>query len=116
MEKLIEAFNQDILPFIPEKGPLGSSGDFSQLSHLALGLMGEGKIWDFNTKKYVSASIVLKKKQFEPIEFQAKDAISVIQGIDYIIALGCEALVRAERTALQADIISSITFETQCGK
>ena len=69
MEKLIEAFNQDILPFIPEKGTLGSNGDFSQVSHLALGLMGEGKIWNFNTKKYVSALIVLKKKYYEPIEF-----------------------------------------------
>lgn len=30
---------------IPEKGTVGASGDLAPLSHLALGLMGEGLAW-----------------------------------------------------------------------
>lgn len=33
------------LPYIPEKGTVGASGDLAPLSHLALGLIGEGKMW-----------------------------------------------------------------------
>ena len=33
------------LPWIPEQGTVGASGDLAPLAHLALGLMGEGKMW-----------------------------------------------------------------------
>jgi histidine ammonia-lyase len=35
---IIDAFNKDYLPFIPEKGTVGASGDLAPLSHLALGI------------------------------------------------------------------------------
>jgi len=34
------------LPLIPEQGTVGASGDLAPLSHLALGLLGEGLAWD----------------------------------------------------------------------
>lgn len=33
------------LSFVPEKGTVGASGDLAPLAHLALGMMGEGKMW-----------------------------------------------------------------------
>ena len=33
------------LPLVPEQGTVGASGDLAPLSHLALGLMGEGLMW-----------------------------------------------------------------------
>ena len=50
LNRYIEAFNKDILSYIPEKGTVGASGDLAPLSHLALGLMGEGKVWDDETQ------------------------------------------------------------------
>lgn len=38
-------FLASCLPYIPEKGTVGASGDLAPLSHLALGLIGEGKMW-----------------------------------------------------------------------
>ena len=35
----------DCLPYVPEKGSVGASGDLAPLSHLVLGLMGEGQMW-----------------------------------------------------------------------
>lgn len=47
------------LSFVPEKGTVGASGDLAPLSHLALGLMGEGKMWSpksgWADAKYVSS-------------------------------------------------------------
>ena len=51
------------LPWIPEKGTVGASGDLAPLSHLALGMMGEGKMWSpksgWADAKYVSIKILL---------------------------------------------------------
>ncbi len=46
LRKLIDAFNADFLPYIPEQGTVGASGDLAPLSHLALGMLGEGMAWD----------------------------------------------------------------------
>ena len=43
--QLIDAFNASCLSWVPEKGTVGASGDLAPLSHLALGLIGEGKMW-----------------------------------------------------------------------
>lgn len=46
LKKIIKAFNSDFLPLIPSQGTVGASGDLAPLSHLALGLLGEGLAWD----------------------------------------------------------------------
>ncbi|MBV96722.1 Leukotriene A-4 hydrolase, partial [Eschrichtius robustus] len=45
LKQVIEVFNASCLPYVPEKGTVGASGDLAPLSHLALGLIGEGKMW-----------------------------------------------------------------------
>ena len=46
---------------MPEQGTVGASGDLAPLSHLALGLMGEGHMWSPETgwgdAKYVSKNL-----------------------------------------------------------
>lgn len=37
------------IPWIPEKGSIGCSGDLAPLAHLTRGLMGEGKMWSPET-------------------------------------------------------------------
>ena len=45
----VSPFSANCLPYIPAKGTVGASGDLAPLAHLALGLMGEGKMWDPKT-------------------------------------------------------------------
>lgn len=55
---LSSLFSASCLSYVPEKGTVGASGDLAPLSHLALGLMGEGKMWSpksgWAEAKYVS--------------------------------------------------------------
>lgn len=44
VELLTEFINRDIIPFIPEHGSVGASGDLVQLAHIALTLIGEGEV------------------------------------------------------------------------
>ena len=50
------------LPLIPEQGTVGASGDLAPLSHLALGLMGEGLMWS-PTSGWANAAEVREKIQ-----------------------------------------------------
>jgi hypothetical protein len=44
VQRMLAALNANCLPLVPCKGTVGASGDLAPLSHLALGLMGEGKM------------------------------------------------------------------------
>ena len=59
MRKFITAYNEDLLSFVPEQGTVGACGDLAPLAHLALGLMGEGLMWDMESKTYKPAGEVL---------------------------------------------------------
>ena len=49
VDSLVNMFNSGIVPAIPEIGTVGASGDLAPLAHLALGLIGEGELWDPKT-------------------------------------------------------------------
>jgi histidine ammonia-lyase len=56
LRRIINAYNHNFIPMIPEKGTVGASGDLAPLSHLALGMMGEGLAWNESLEKYTEAS------------------------------------------------------------
>ncbi|MDN6205047.1 MAG: aromatic amino acid lyase, partial [Staphylococcus simulans] len=45
VDQLVYFINERIIPIIPQQGSLGASGDLAPLSHLALALIGEGKVF-----------------------------------------------------------------------
>ena len=49
MMSLLDFFSAGCLPLVPEQGTVGASGDLAPLSHVALGLLGEGKMWSSET-------------------------------------------------------------------
>ena len=45
VQRLIDFYNNDILPVIYTQGSLGASGDLAPLAHLSLPLLGEGEVY-----------------------------------------------------------------------
>jgi len=115
LEQFLAAFNKDCLSVVPVKGTVGASGDLAPLSHLALGLMGEGRMWDPNTGSIGDAAEVLKSKGLRPIVLGAKEGLALINGTQLITSLGAEALMRAENVARCADIACALTLEVLKG-
>jgi histidine ammonia-lyase len=115
LRSLLDALNKNCLPLVPSKGTVGASGDLAPLSHLALGLMGEGQMWDPSTETFKPAGEVLQAHGLTPIELRAKEGLALINGTQFMCAIGVEALVRARRIALQADIIAALTLESLHG-
>ncbi|KAL4659338.1 histidine ammonia-lyase-like [Arapaima gigas] len=114
LHKMIEAFNVSCLSYVPEKGTVGASGDLAPLSHLALGLMGEGKMWS-PMSGWADAKYVLEAHGLKPISLKPKEGLALINGTQMITSLGAEAVERAQAIAKQADIIAALTLEVLKG-
>ncbi|KAL4226136.1 hypothetical protein ACF0H5_014123 [Mactra antiquata] len=114
LKKYIAAFNANCLPWVPEKGTVGASGDLAPLSHLALGMMGEGKMWSPQSG-WADAKYVLESHSLEPIKLGPKEGIALINGTQLITSLGSEAVERAGAICRQADIISALSLEVLKG-
>ncbi|NWW98148.1 HUTH lyase, partial [Caloenas nicobarica] len=114
LQQVVEAFNASCLPYIPEKGTVGASGDLAPLSHLALGLIGEGKMWSPKSG-WADAKYVLEAHGLRPINLKPKEGLALINGTQMITSLGCEAVERASAIARQADIIAALTLEVLKG-
>ncbi|CAG7828625.1 unnamed protein product [Allacma fusca] len=112
--QLIDAFNASCLPWVPQQGSVGASGDLAPLAHLALGLMGEGKMWSPETG-WGEAKYVLEVHNLTPIYLHAKEGLALINGTQLITSLGAEAVERASIIARQADIVASLTLEVMKG-
>uniref|UniRef100_A0A8C2XH44 Histidine ammonia-lyase n=1 Tax=Cyclopterus lumpus TaxID=8103 RepID=A0A8C2XH44_CYCLU len=114
LHAMIQAFNASCLSFVPEKGTVGASGDLAPLSHLALGLMGEGKMWSPKSG-WADAKYVLEAHGLKPISLRPKEGLALINGTQMITSLGAEAVERAQAIARQADIIAALTLEVLKG-
>src|SRR5438874_9400548 len=108
IDQLCEMLNRRVTPFVPSQGSVGASGDLAPLAHLALALIGEGECLDENGKRIPSAD-ALRAAQIKPLALEAKEAVSLINGTQAMLAVGTLALLAAERLADSADVIGSMT-------
>ena len=116
LEQVIAAFNANCLSVVPCKGTVGASGDLAPLAHLALGLMGEGDMWDpAGGGGFVPAGEALASRGLRPITLGAKEGLALINGTQMITAVGCEAVVRAATVAKTADVACALTLEVLKG-
>jgi len=112
LRRLIAAYNAGIVPYIPTKGTVGASGDLAPLSHLALGMIGEGKLSTVTDPTLRPAADVLRDAGVKPIQLGAKEGLALINGTQFITSLTCEALVRARRATRLADVIAAMSYES----
>jgi histidine ammonia-lyase len=109
VERLVDFYNNDILPVIYAQGSLGASGDLAPLAHLSLPLLGEGEVY-FEGKK-VHASEILKRFNWQPIVLQSKEGLALLNGTQFMSAYGCYVLLKAMKYSYLADVISAISLE-----
>jgi histidine ammonia-lyase len=58
---------------------------------------------------------VLYAHGLNPIQLEAKEGISLINGTQFITALGSEALHRASNIANQADVVAALSIDALKG-
>ncbi|KYF83966.1 histidine ammonia-lyase, partial [Sorangium cellulosum] len=113
LDLLAELLNRGVCPRIPAQGSVGASGDLAPLAHLALALIGEGEA-RFEGQLMPSA-VALGKAGLAPIELAAKEGLALINGTQYMTALGALALRDAAALCTVADIAGAVSLEALMG-
>jgi histidine ammonia-lyase len=114
IDTLCEMLNRGVTPYVPSQGSVGASGDLAPLAHLALALIGEGECLDTNGGR-VSSADVLKRAEIKPLLLEAKEAVSLINGTQAMLAVGTLALLGAETLVDSADVIGAMTLDALHG-
>ncbi|WP_298307935.1 histidine ammonia-lyase [Flavobacterium sp.] len=109
VERLVDFYNNDILPVIYTQGSLGASGDLAPLAHLSLPLLGEGEV---NYEGFRQpARKVLDKMGWKPIVLQSKEGLALLNGTQFMSSYGSYILLKAMKYSYLADVISAISLE-----
>jgi histidine ammonia-lyase len=113
VELLLACLDRGVLPVVPARGSVGASGDLAPLAHLALPLVGEGEaVVDGERLPGYEALI---RVGLTPIELEAKEGLSLINGTQFMASMLALGLVRARRLAQAADLACALSIEALQG-
>jgi histidine ammonia-lyase len=114
IDTLCEFLNRGVTPMVPSQGSVGASGDLAPLAHLALALIGEGECIDDKGAR-IAAADALNRAQIKPLVLEAKEAISLINGTQGMLAVGTLALLAAEILVDTADVLGALCCDALKG-
>ncbi|MGA8275152.1 MAG: histidine ammonia-lyase [Thermoplasmata archaeon] len=80
VERLLDLLNRGLVPWIPEQGSVGASGDLAPLAHLAMTLTGEGAFVPVGGGEPEPAGAVLHREGIAPLELVEKEGVALLNG------------------------------------
>ena len=114
VQRLVDMFNEDVLPVVYSQGSLGASGDLSPLAHMSLPLIGMGEVL-YKGKLRPSAE-VWKELGWEPIRLQSKEGLALLNGTQFMSAHAVYGLIKAYRLSKWADVIGALSLDAFDGR
>lgn len=114
VQRLVDMFNNNVLPAIYQQGSLGASGDLAPLAHMSLPLLGLGEVY-YEGKKQPAAD-VCAKFGWEPITLQSKEGLALLNGTQFMSAFAVWSLIKAEELSKAADFIGAISLDAYDGR
>jgi histidine ammonia-lyase len=112
-ERLCDLLNRGVTPVVPSQGSVGASGDLAPLAHMALVLIGEGEAeFEGSVAPGLEA---LRRAGLEPLDLHPKEGISLINGTQAMLAIGCLELEAARTLAETADVVCALTLDALRG-
>jgi histidine ammonia-lyase len=116
VQQILTLLNRGVHPLIPSQGSVGASGDLAPLSHLALVLIGEGKARVAKLHgRVVSGKEALRVAGLKPLRLGPKEGLALINGTQFMTAIGSLTLLEAEHLADVSDAAGAMTIEALRG-
>ncbi len=113
VDTLVAMLNAGVHPVIPAQGSVGASGDLAPLAHLALVLIGEGEV-ELAGERLPGAE-ALNRTGIAPLQLEAKEGLSLINGTQLMLAYGVLCLDDAKRLVTVADLAGAMSLEALQG-
>ena len=114
VQRLIDMFNNDILPVVYQQGSLGASGDLAPLAHMCLPIIGMGEV--VYKGEVRQAADVWKEFGWEPISLKSKEGLALLNRTQFMSAHAVWSLIQAERISDWADKIGAMSLEAYDGR
>ncbi|MBD3637163.1 MAG: histidine ammonia-lyase [Crocinitomicaceae bacterium] len=108
-QRLLDFYNNDVLPVVYQQGSLGASGDLAPLAHMSLALIGEGEVRVAG--ELMSAADMHKEMGWEPLELQSKEGLALLNGTQFMSAYGVWCLIKAKHLLSAADKVGAISVD-----
>ena len=113
IDALLGLLDREVLPHVPARGSVGASGDLAPLAHVALTLIGEGEASVGG--EMLPAADALARAGMAPLVLEAKEGLALVNGTQFMTAMGALAVARARRLATLADLAAALTCESLRG-
>jgi histidine ammonia-lyase len=111
--RLLELLDRGLLPVVPGQGSVGASGDLAPFAHLALPLIGEGRVRVDGTE--IDAAMALRDRGLEPLTLGPKEGLSLLNGTEGMLAMAALAVDEARVLVDAADIVCALSVEGLLG-
>src|SRR5688572_25632788 len=118
--------NGGVIPLVPTRGSVGSSGDLCPLAHLFVVLLGQGKFYIVTDRATVSrsfarddlrdASTLCDACKIDPVAPSYKEGLALTNGATFSAATLALAVHDAEHLAGVADVATAMSLEAICGR
>ncbi|MCM5663446.1 histidine ammonia-lyase [Galbibacter mesophilus] len=109
VNRLIEFYNEDIIPVVYTQGSLGASGDLAPLAHLSLPLLGKGEV--YYKGKRISSEKVYEEKNWNPIQLQSKEGLALLNGTQFMSAYGVWCIINGYKLSYLADLVGTMSLD-----
>jgi histidine ammonia-lyase len=109
VELLLGLLERDVVPVVPSRGSVGSSGDLAPLAHLGLVLIGEGEALADGER--MPGAAALARAGLAPLALEAKEGLALINGTHLMAAAGGLALRDARRVLDAAVVAVALSLE-----
>ena len=115
VQRLIDCYNEDVLPVVYQQGSLGASGDLCPLANLMLpAILGMGDVYWKGRRCDVQE--VYSAKGWQPIELQSKEGLALLNGTQFMSSYAVWSLLKAMRLSRQADMVLSLSLDAFDGR
>lgn len=114
VERLIDFYNNDVLPVVYSQGSLGASGDLAPLANLSLPLLGLGDV--LFEGEIRPAAEVLSRFGWEPVVLGSKEGLALLNGTQFMSAHGVWAILQTRMLVEKADEIAAMSLDAFDGR
>lgn len=114
VDLLVEVLNRRLVPYIPEQGSVGASGDLAPLAHLALALIGEGEFVGRDGTR-ASARSVLGAEGLEPAVLAEKEGVALVNGTSLMTSYLALSVADLRSLIAAAEVAAAISFDALKG-
>ncbi len=113
VDALIRLVNADVIPYIPEKGSVGASGDLAPLAHMSSALLGMGEV--FLGGERMSSSDALARIGMEPLVLRAKEGLALLNGTQVSTAIALGGIFRLYDLLRTAIVSGALSVDAAAG-